>query len=206
MNARSLLAPIRLLPVVVIDDARTAAPLARVLLECGINAIEITLRTDAALSAIENIRRDVPDVLVGAGSITTPEHFQQILAAGASFAVSPGHTPALLDAASLPFIPGAATPSDCMTLMEAGYDLIKFFPAETNGGVAALRSWSGPLSAARFCPTGGINDDNVVDYLALDCVACIGGSWFVPPDRLAAGDLEPVRELTKHAVARVATK
>ena len=200
MNASELLSSVRLLPVVVIHDISAATALAHTLLESGVRAVEVTLRTEGALKAIEHIASEVPDILLGAGSVIAPHQFEEVRSAGAQFVVSPGSTSQLLKAANLPFVPGASTPSECMSLLHAGYELIKFFPAESSGGAAALKSWRGPLSNARFCPTGGINEQNVADYLALDCVSTIGGSWFVPPDRITAGDMQTIRALTKQAV------
>lgn len=200
MDATQLLADVRLLPVVVIDDVNSAVPLARSLLAAGIGAIEITLRSEAALVGIELVAREVPEILVGAGSVRRAEQFQQIENAGASFAVSPGSTDALLAAANMPYVAGVATASESLKLLEAGYRLQKFFPAEVNGGIAALKAISAPIPEVLFCPTGGINATNARGYLALSCVACIGGSWFVPKEKLQQQDFVAIEELARQAV------
>jgi 2-dehydro-3-deoxyphosphogluconate aldolase/(4S)-4-hydroxy-2-oxoglutarate aldolase len=168
------------MPVVVIDDAADAVPTARALLAGGIGVIELTLRTPAALSAIERVAAEVPDIVVGAGTVTAPEHAKQAADAGAKFLVTPGCTDAVLDACfetGLPFLPGASTVSEAMRLAERGLTAMKFFPAEASGGVAFLKSIAGPLPSLRFCPTGGITVASAPSYLALPNVGCIGGSW-----------------------------
>jgi len=203
MDATELLKDIRLMPVVVIDNAASAVPLARALLAAGIGAIEITLRTAAALTAIENVAKAVPEILLGVGSIRHVSQFEQVKNAGAVFAVSPGATDALLAAANMPYVPGIATPSESLRLLQAGYRLQKFFPAEVNGGVEALKAISGPIPEVRFCPTGGINAAKARDYLALRCVACVGGSWFVPQGHLAQQDYAGIESLARHAMDSV---
>lgn len=200
MDATKLLADVRLLPVVVIDDVNSAVPLARALLDAGIGAIEITLRSGAALGAIELIANEVPDILVGAGSVRQAEQFQQIKNAGASFAVSPGSTDALLAAANMPYVAGVSTPSESLKLLEAGYRLQKFFPAEVNGGVPALKAFSAPIPEVLYCPTGGVNAANAQSYLALSCVPCIGGSWFVPKELMQQQDFIALEQLARQAV------
>ncbi len=203
MDATELLKNIRLMPVVVIDDDSRAVQLAETLLEAGIGAIEITLRTEQALAAIEQVARAVPDIILGAGSIRNPEQFQSISNAGAQFAVSPGHSKRLLEAANMPYLPGAVTPSECMDLLEHGYQLQKFFPAEQSGGLAKIKAMSAPLPEVRFCPTGGITPELAVEYLACAAVACIGGSWFVPGDALQAGDFKTIGALSRAAALLV---
>ena len=196
----------RIVPVVVLDDAEIAVPLARTLLEAGIDAIEVTLRTPAAVDAIGRIARDVPDIVVGAGSLRTPAQVRAVRDGGARFGVSPGATPALLEAAAeagLPFVPGAQTASEILTLLEAGFTLQKFFPAESAGGVAFLKAVAAPLPEVRFMPTGGITPGNVANYLALDHVAAVGGSWLTPRDLLAERDFEAIGRLARDA-ARIA--
>jgi 2-dehydro-3-deoxyphosphogluconate aldolase / (4S)-4-hydroxy-2-oxoglutarate aldolase len=185
----------RVIPVVVLDDADGAVALARGLVAAGMPAIEITLRTPAALDAIERVASEVPEAHVGAGTIVAPKQARAALAAGARFLVSPGATPALLDAlADEPLLPGAATASEVMALLERGYTTAKFFPAEASGGVAALRALAGPFPQMRFCPTGGIGPHNVDDYLALPNVACVGGSWMLSrPSPRAAVPARPTR-------------
>ncbi len=204
MDASSLFEGIRVVPVVVINDIETAVPLALTLRDAGIRAIEVTLRTPAALPALERISREVPEVLPGVGSVRQSEQFAQAMQAGARFAVSPGSTPRLLEgarAAGLPYLPGAASASEVLQLLEAGYRLQKFFPAEQLGGLAMLKALSAPLPETRFCPTGGLNADIAASYLALPQVACVGGSWFIPADALAAGDYARIGELAAAAVA-----
>ena len=176
------LAPV--MPVVVVDDVRHAVPLARALVAGGIPAIEVTLRTDAALEAVRASAAEVPDAVVGGGTVRRPADFAAALAAGARFAVSPGCSPDLLAAArdtDLPWLPGAATASEAMALAERGYLQQKFFPAEPAGGTRALRSLHGPLPDIRFCATGGITLGNAAEYLAVPNVACVGGSRLTPP-------------------------
>ncbi|WP_410568748.1 bifunctional 4-hydroxy-2-oxoglutarate aldolase/2-dehydro-3-deoxy-phosphogluconate aldolase [Amycolatopsis sp. cmx-4-61] len=168
------------MPVVVIDDAADAVPTARALLAGGIGVIELTLRTPAALSAIERVAAEVPDIVIGAGTVTSPDQAKQAADAGAKFLVTPGSTDAVIDACfetGLPFLPGASTVSEAMRLAERGLTALKFFPAEASGGVAFLKSIAGPLPSLRFCPTGGITVASAPSYLALPNVGCIGGSW-----------------------------
>jgi len=201
MDATDLLVDTKLLPVIEIEDADLAAPLANCLLDAGIGAIEITLRTQAALKAIAEISEGAPKMLVGAGSIRTMEQFDACVSAGAQFAVSPGATEILIQHAPLPFVPGAATPSECLRLLEAGYTFQKFFPAEQNGGTKTLKAWAGPLPEVQFCPTGGIAEHNAREYLQLPNVACIGGSWFAPKKLISTGDFAAISEMAEAAVA-----
>ena len=190
------------MPVVVIDDVDTAIPLAELLFEAGFGAIEITLRTSSALRAIENVAAVFPDICVGAGSVRTAKQFVQVRDAGARFAVSPGSSEVLLDAAAkheMPFVPGAVTASEIIRLQERGYTLMKFFPAELAGGTAMLKSLGGPLPEAQFFPTGGITPALAKDYLSLTNVACVGGSWLAPTNLLAAGDLQSIAKLAHDA-------
>ncbi|GAA1300706.1 bifunctional 4-hydroxy-2-oxoglutarate aldolase/2-dehydro-3-deoxy-phosphogluconate aldolase [Saccharothrix xinjiangensis] len=192
------------IPVVVVDDAAHAVPLARALLRGGIRVIELTLRTPAALAAIERVAAEVPDIVIGAGTVTRPEHAEQAAKAGAGFLVTPGSTDRVLDAAEdtgLPFLPGAATVSEAMRLAERGLTALKFFPAEAAGGVDYLKSIGGPLPGLRFCPTGGITPGTASRYLALPNVGCVGGSWLAPKDALVAGDFDRVEELARAAAA-----
>jgi 2-dehydro-3-deoxyphosphogluconate aldolase/(4S)-4-hydroxy-2-oxoglutarate aldolase len=169
------------IPVVVVDDADEAAPLAEALVARGMPAIEVTLRTPAALEAIERIA-EVPGAVVGAGTVAAPRQAQDALRAGARFLVSPGATPRLLDAledTGAPFLPGAATPSEMLALLERGITHAKFFPAEASGGVAAVKALSGPFPQLRLCPTGGIDENKAGRYLAQPNVDCVGGSWML---------------------------
>ncbi|MBV2366283.1 bifunctional 4-hydroxy-2-oxoglutarate aldolase/2-dehydro-3-deoxy-phosphogluconate aldolase [Streptomonospora nanhaiensis] len=196
------LAPV--IPVVVLDSAETAVPLARALVAGGLPAIEVTLRTEAGLAGIERIAAEVPEAVVGAGTVTTPEQVRASAEAGAAFLVSPGCTPRLLGAvrdSGLPALPGAATASEALALLEQGVHAMKFFPAEAAGGRAYLKSLSGPLPQARFCPTGGITPQTAPGYLALPNVGCVGGTWLTPADAVAAGDWGRVEELARAAAA-----
>lgn len=190
------------IPVVVIDDARHAVGLARALVAGGIPAIEVTLRTPAALDAVRAIANEVAGAIVGVGTVRRPQDLAAAEQAGARFAVSPGATPALIAAArdsALPWLPGAATASEVMTLAEAGFGYQKFFPAESVGGVAVLRSLHGPLPEVRFCATGGIDVHNARNYLALPNVACVGGSWLTPAKAIAAGQWDVIEALARTA-------
>ncbi|MEU1077331.1 MULTISPECIES: bifunctional 4-hydroxy-2-oxoglutarate aldolase/2-dehydro-3-deoxy-phosphogluconate aldolase [unclassified Streptomyces] len=194
------LAPV--VPVVVLDDAADAVPLARALVAGGLPAIEVTLRTPAALDAIRAIADGVPEAVVGAGTVVSAAGVGRAMAAGARFLVSPGWTAGLLDAmtaSGLPFLPGVATASEVVALLERGIGEMKFFPAEAAGGTAYLRSLAGPLPAARFCPTGGISLASAPDYLALPNVGCVGGTWMLPPDAVAARDWARVEALAREA-------
>lgn len=202
MDASNLLRQERTVPVVVIDDADVAIPLAEVLFEAGFGAIEITLRSSGALQAIKNIAAAFPDNCVGAGSVRTADQFRQISDAGARFAVSPGSSDILLDAAAkheMPFVPGAVTASEIIRLQERGYTLVKFFPAELAGGTAMLKALGGPLPEARFFPTGGITPALAKDYLALPNVACVGGSWLTPAKLLASCDFKSIAKIAHDA-------
>ncbi|MBA2948746.1 bifunctional 4-hydroxy-2-oxoglutarate aldolase/2-dehydro-3-deoxy-phosphogluconate aldolase [Streptomyces sp. PSKA28] len=196
------LAPV--LPVVVVEDVADAVPLARALVAGGLPAIEVTLRTPAALGAIRAIADDVPGAVVGAGTVISPANVADSLAAGARFLVSPGWTDGLLEAmkaSGVPFLPGVSTTSEVVALLERGVNEMKFFPAEAAGGTAYLKSLAGPLPQARFCPTGGVGLANAAAYLALKNVACVGGSWIVPRDAVTAGDWDRVETLAREAAA-----
>lgn len=197
-----LLALSPVMPVVVLDDVSQAVPVAEALLRGGIRVIEVTLRTAAALASIERIAQSVPDLVVGAGTVTAAEHAKQALDAGARFIVTPGATDAVLDAVAatgLPFLPGVSTVSEAMRAAERGCTVLKFFPAEAAGGVPYLKSIHGPLPGLRFCPTGGITVESAPKYLALPNVGCVGGSWLTPADALAAADWSRVEELAAAA-------
>lgn len=207
MDAGDLLRGTRVMPVVVLEDPDLAIPLAQTLLSAGIGAIEVTLRSGAALQAIERIAAGCPDILLGAGSIRRPGQLREVAEAGARFAVSPGSSPNLLAAArqrKMPLVPGAVTASEMIVLLEAGYTLQKFFPAEPSGGLAAIRSLAAPLPEVRFFPTGGIDATRAADYLAHPAIACVGGSWFVPADALAARDFDRIGRLAAEAAALAA--
>jgi 2-dehydro-3-deoxyphosphogluconate aldolase/(4S)-4-hydroxy-2-oxoglutarate aldolase len=191
-------------PVAVLDDPNHAVPLARALLAGGIGIIEVTLRSNAALPAIERIAAEVPEMIVGAGTLITPLQVTAAVAAGARFLVSPGTTPSLLDALAdtgQPYLPGVCTVSEILAVLERGVTQMKFFPAETGGGTTALRAMAGPLPQVRFCPTGGISLETAADYLALPNVDCVGGSWLTPAAALASGDWARIERLAAEAAA-----
>ncbi|MBS0124437.1 bifunctional 4-hydroxy-2-oxoglutarate aldolase/2-dehydro-3-deoxy-phosphogluconate aldolase [Thetidibacter halocola] len=195
------LAPV--IPVLVIDDLAHAEPLARALVAGGLPVLEVTLRTPVALDAIRAMS-GVEGGVVGAGTLLTPADVTAAKEAGARFGVSPGATDRLLDAveaADLPTLPGAATASEAMRLLERGYSVQKFFPAEANGGVPALKAIGAPIPQVRFCPTGGVSLKNAPDYLALSNTLCVGGSWVAPKDRMIAGDWEAIVSLAREAAA-----
>lgn len=200
----SILDVVPVMPVVVVDDLATAVPLARALVAGGLPAIELTLRTPVALDALRAIAAEVPEILLGAGTITTPAQAVAAVEAGARFLVSPGSTPSLLAAMTdtgVPFLPGTSTVSEVLTMLESGLSEMKFFPAEAAGGAPYLKSVAGPLPQARFCPTGGITAASAPSYLALSNVGCVGGSWITPADAVAAGDWERVSRLAAEAAA-----
>jgi 2-dehydro-3-deoxyphosphogluconate aldolase/(4S)-4-hydroxy-2-oxoglutarate aldolase len=192
------------MPVVVVEDAQLAPELGRALVRGGLRVVEITLRTPAALAAIEAIARHVPEIAVGAGTVLTVADLRAAARAGATFAISPGATPALLAAAasaSIPYLPAVATASEVMQGLDAGHHCFKFFPAGPAGGAAMLRAFAGPFPQARFCPTGGITQDSVKSYLDLPNVLCAGGSWLSPADALAARDWKRIEALASRAAA-----
>ncbi len=195
------LAPV--VPVLVIDRVEDAVPLARALIAGGLPALEVTLRTPAALDAIRAMA-DVPGGMVGAGTLLSPADVKAAKAAGARFGVSPGATDRLLAACEeedLPLLPGAATATEVMALLEKGYTVQKFFPAEAAGGARALASIGAPIPQVRFCPTGGIGPKNVADYLRLPNLLCVGGSWVAPKDLVASGDWDAIEALARTASA-----
>ncbi|MER5671669.1 bifunctional 4-hydroxy-2-oxoglutarate aldolase/2-dehydro-3-deoxy-phosphogluconate aldolase [Pseudonocardia alni] len=202
--SEKLLEQAPVVPVVVLHDAATAVPLARALVDGGLPVIEVTLRTPAALEAVRRIAAEVPDAVVGTGTVRTPDDVRASVDAGARFLVSPGATPRLLDAmedSGLDFLPGTATISEMMAVAERGHTACKFFPAEAAGGRPFLKSVAGPLPDLRFCPTGGITVDSAPGYLALPNVSCVGGSWLTPADAVAAGDVDRIRGLAAAAAA-----
>ena len=193
-------------PVMVIDDLAHAVPMAKALAAGGITVFEITLRTPVALDAIRAIREAMPEALVGAGTVLNPQQYNDAVAAGAQFIISPGFTDKLLTHAAanaVPLIPGVSTPSEVMTALDLGYTHLKFFPAEANGGAPALQAISAPLAQVKFCPTGGVGPKNVAAYLALKCVATVGGSWMIPADKVKAGDWDGITALSAEAVALI---
>ena len=203
LATRAICARAPIIPVLVLDDVACAPALAKALVAGGLPALEVTLRTAAALDAIRAMA-DVEGGIVGAGTLLTPSDIRAAKDAGATFGVSPGATPRLVAAAAeigLPLLPGAATASEVMTLWEQGYDMLKFFPAEAAGGVAALKSIGAPIPQVGFCPTGGITTENAASYLALPNVICAGGSWVAPKAKIAAGDWAGITALARAAAA-----
>lgn len=201
MDATNLLGSFKVVPVVVIDDPDLAVPLAETLLSAGIGVMEITLRTAKALRAIENVASNMPQMLTGAGSIRSVQQFADVRNAGAQFAVSPGATAKMTQTATeqgLPYVPGVATPSEMVALLERGYKLQKLFPAEVVGGIGLLKSVASPIPEAKFMPTGGISAERAGEYLALANVSGVGGSWIAPPKLIAAKDFT---EIAKRATA-----
>ncbi len=196
------LAPV--IPVLIVDEVAHAAPLARALVEGGLPALEVTLRTPAALDAIRAMAEAAPDAVVGAGTLRSAADVRQAAAAGARFGVSPGLSASVLDAAAelgLPMLPGVATPTEAMAGAERGLDILKFFPAEANGGAPVLRAWESPLAGLSFCPTGGVGLDNAREYLGLRNVVCVGGSWVAPKSLVAGGDWDGITRLARQAAA-----
>lgn len=192
------------IPVLTIDTPETAVPLARALVRGGLPVLEITLRTGAALAALELIAQEVPDAIVGAGTVLNPSQLEQVRRAGARFGVSPGCTPELakaVRASGLPFLPGVQTISEAMVLADQGFGLLKFFPADIAGGIGWLKAAAAPLAGLRFCPTGGVGAETAPAYLALPNVACVGGSWVAPKDAVAARDWARIERLAAAASA-----
>ena len=192
------------IPVIAIDDINHAVPLARALVAGGIRVLEVTLRTAHGLPAIRAMAEQVPDAIVGVGTLTQPREFAAARDAGAVFGVSPGLTPALIEAArssGLPLLPGVMTPSEVMAAREAGFRQLKLFPAMQAGGVGMLNALAGPLGDVMFCPTGGVSQENAQQFLACRNVACVGGSWLTPKDALVAGDWDRITALARAASA-----
>ena len=201
-RARALLRAARILPIVTADSVEQALAVSRALLEGGLSAIELTLRTPAALPALAALKRELPGVCVGAGTVLDAAQLAEAQAAGADFIVTPGTTPALRDAllaCTLPVVAGVATPSEALALRELGFRVAKLFPAAAVGGLAMLKAMHGPLADMTFCPTGGIGEQDAGDYLAQPNVDCIGGSWMVPLGWLRAGEWTRVRESAARA-------
>jgi 2-dehydro-3-deoxyphosphogluconate aldolase/(4S)-4-hydroxy-2-oxoglutarate aldolase len=203
-NIRTFLDLGPVIPVLTLEGAADGVPVARALVGGGLRVLEVTLRTSGALEAVRAIAAEVPDALVGVGTVLEAAQFAEAKRAGARFAVSPGHTAGLLAAASdsgLPWLPGMSTVSEAMTLAERGYRNMKFFPAEPSGGAAFLRALPAPLPGLRFCPTGGIDAAKAVEYLALPNVPCVGGSWPVPAAAVRAADWGRIEALARAAAA-----
>ncbi len=194
------------IPVVTLEDAGDAQELARAFVRAGIRTIELTLRTPAGLHAIAAISREIPELIVGAGTVRTAADREAAAAAGAAFAVSPGCTASLLEAArdaSIPFLPGVATASELLLGASFGYRCFKFFPASTSGGPDAIRALSAPFPEARFCPTGGITLESAPAYLALPAVVCVGASWLAPAEALRAREWNRIEMLAREAMQKL---
>lgn len=203
-TAIDLLSPVPVVPVLTIRSLDDLGPLAEALLAGGLSVLEITLRTEVALDAIERLATGFPEAVVGAGTVVEPSQVAAARDAGARFLVSPGQTDELLDAfanSRLPCLPGVATASEAMKVAGAGFPVLKLFPAETIGGVALLRSLAGPLPDLRFCPTGGIDADRAAAYLDLPNVLCVGGSWMARPEAVSAGRWDEISSLAQAAAA-----
>jgi 2-dehydro-3-deoxyphosphogluconate aldolase/(4S)-4-hydroxy-2-oxoglutarate aldolase len=199
LRATLALAPV--IPVIVLDDVSKARPLAEALVAGGLPVLEVTLRTAHALQVIEQMAK-VPGAVIGSGTVRSPLQMGHSVDAGATFMVSPGASPRLLEAAdgfSVPLLPGIGTPTEAMTASEHGYSVLKFFPAEALGGAAVLKAYASPLSDIAFCPTGGITLEKAGGYLALPNVICVGGSWVMPPEAIAAGDWSRIEGLAREA-------
>ena len=202
MDALDLMRVGPVIPVIVIDDLAHAVPLARALVAGGVRVLEVTLRTRVALDAVRAIDREVEDAIVGVGTISRAEHFQQAVDAGARFGVSPGLTNELIDAAQankLPLLPGVMTPSDVIAARAAGFFALKLFPAQQAGGIGMLKALSGPFPDVTFCPTGGVTAASAPGYLALPNVGCVGGSWLTPQTAINAGEWGNISALAREA-------
>jgi 2-dehydro-3-deoxyphosphogluconate aldolase/(4S)-4-hydroxy-2-oxoglutarate aldolase len=206
MTPREVLQTSPIIPVITIENADDAVPLANALIKGGINIMEITLRTEAGLQSIENVAKAVPQMVVGAGTVLNAEQFDAVCNAGATFAISPGFTDALLAHAlksDIALIPGVSTASEIMGAMEYGFDTFKLFPANISGGVSALKAFGGPFKELRFCPTGGVNLDNLNDYLNLENVLCAGGTWLTPKEDISNHNFEKITNLCKEALDKL---
>ena len=204
MTSQEIFSQGPVVPVLVIKDVEHAVPLAKALIAGGIRVLEVTLRTEAAIEVIAKIAKEVPEAIIGAGTVTNRAQLQQVIDAGAKFAISPGLTSDLLKAGnegSIALIPGISSITELMTAIDHGYTHLKFFPAEASGGVKALKAIGGPFPDIKFCPTGGISPSNYNDYLALPSVCCAGGSWLAPEDAMINGEWDKITELAKQAVA-----
>src|SRR4051812_29678499 len=202
LTALDVMRDAAVIPVIVLEDVAHAVPLARALVEGGIRMLEVTLRTKAALACIEAIAREVPQAVVGAGTVRNAADARAAAAAGARFAVSPGYTTAVGEACranGLPLLPGVATGSEVMAALDGGYTELKFFPAQQAGGAAMLKAFTGPFQDVRFCPTGGVSPANARDYLALPNVVCVGGSWLTPVESVRDADWARITQLARES-------
>ncbi|MBS0429893.1 MAG: bifunctional 4-hydroxy-2-oxoglutarate aldolase/2-dehydro-3-deoxy-phosphogluconate aldolase [Proteobacteria bacterium] len=202
LSALDVMRDAPVIPVIVLHDVKDAVPLARALVAGGIRMLEVTLRTREALECIEAIAKEVPDAVAGAGTIRSAADAQASALAGARFGVSPGYTRSVGKAChdlGLPLLPGVATGSEIMLAQEDGYTELKFFPAVQAGGINMLKAWQGPFGDVKFCPTGGVHAGNALDFLSLANVACVGGSWIVPTEAIAAKDWGRIEALAREA-------
>ncbi len=202
MKIREVLALVPVVPVLTVDKLEHAAPLAKALFAGGLKVLEITLRTAVALDVIEAMRVAVPQAIVGAGTLVRPEDFKRAADVGSQFAVTPGLTPQLAEAAAgvdYPLLPGIVTPSEILQALQFGYDTLKFFPAQQAGGVPMLQAFAGPFANVAFCPTGGITRDSAPSFLKLGNVLCVGGSWVAPGAMVAKGDWAGIEALARDA-------
>jgi 2-dehydro-3-deoxyphosphogluconate aldolase / (4S)-4-hydroxy-2-oxoglutarate aldolase len=204
LTAQEVMGDAPVIPVIVLEDVAHAVPLARALVAGGIRMLEVTLRTRVALACMELIAKEVPQAVIGAGTVRSAADAQASALAGARFAVSPGYTHAVGKAChdlGLPLLPGVATGSEIMQAQEDGYTDLKFFPAMQAGGIPMLKAFAGPFGDVRFCPTGGVTPQNAPEFLALPNVACVGGSWLVPPESIRLGDWARIETLAREAAA-----
>lgn len=202
MNIRQIMQAAPVIPVLVIDDPDTAVPLAQALVEGGLRVLEITLRTDTAMQSIVQIKSALPDAIVGAGTVNSTAQLQDCARANVDFMVSPGFHQPLLEAANeaaIPYLPAAATAGEVLRALNAGLDSLKFFPASAAGGIAMLKALAGPYAEVQFCPTGGVNEGNFKEYLALPNVTCVGGSWVAPGQLIATGQWQQIKALAEAA-------
>ena len=206
MNMNEKIGSLGIVPVVVLNDAKDAVPLAQALMDGGLPCAEVTFRTAAAEESIKNISENCPDMLVGAGTVLSIEQVDRAVAAGAKFIVAPGFDPELVDYClekNIPVFPGCITPSEITQAVKRGLEIVKFFPAEQYGGVATIKALAGPFPNLKFMPTGGISAKNLASYLESDKIFVCGGSWMVKGDLIKAGDFDKIKELTAEAVALV---
>lgn len=206
MTPREVLDVSPIIPVVTIEDPDKAVELAQTLIKGGINIIEVTLRTSGAIQAMENIIKNVPDMVVGAGTVINPEQYDQVCALGVKFVISPGFTDKLLSHSlkdDIPLIPGVASASEIMHCIDYGLDTFKLFPANIVGGVKALKSFGGPFKDVMFCPTGGVNEENIQDYMKLKNVGCVGGTWLATNKLIENGDFDLITRNCKEALASI---
>jgi 2-dehydro-3-deoxyphosphogluconate aldolase/(4S)-4-hydroxy-2-oxoglutarate aldolase len=208
MSLEAILRTNRVVPVVVLNDVAEAVPLAQALLKGGVRTMEITLRTAAGLPAIAAVAREVPDIIVGAGTVTSPEQYAEAVEAGAKFVVSPGLTPKLAEAArehGISYLPGVITPSEVIMAMQEGFYLLKFFPASLFGGHGVLKQYASVFPQVQFCPTGGIDQGNASSYLSLPNVVAVGGSWLTPKETLKEKDWRRITGIAQESLGSILT-